>query len=255
MTDPEDLPWEELGPGIAQKLLYTQPTDGARTLLLRSRPRPKAQLGDLKPQYHPFYEEFLTLEGRFTLEGTHWLTPLTYVFYPAGLVHGFAVDVPDGYEIYLRNPGPFSFETVDAPARDAPYLIDDPEQETPGIIIADCGGLIEKASASGELSVIALRDINGDGAVIAALSGGDELQLPLTDPAAYAEIFVLEGEVGLPDGERLARRNHALFAGPDPLQIRGTEPAVVMLNYHGQRLMDQIASQAASLHRASNAYP
>ena len=255
MAEGNHAAWEDMAPGIAQKLLYTHPASGARALLLRSRARPRTESSGHALQYHPVNEEFLCLDGRFTLEGTHWLAPLTYVFYPAGLVHGFQVDVPEGYEIYLRNSGPFAVEWVATPARNGPYLIDDPETECPGVIIADCAELVRDAAATGQLAVITLRSSEkAEGALIACLPPGETLELPAADADASIEIFVVQGEIQRQVGAHLGQREHGCATEPEQLRNSATEPAIVMLNYQGQGLEDAITSQAQWRRQASNAY-
>ncbi len=257
MADANRPAWEETAPGIAQKLLHMHAATGARALLLRSQPRPIAKSGSRTLQYHPVNEEFLCLDGRFTLEGTHWLAPLTYVYYPAGLVHGFHVDVPDGYEIYLRNSGSFAVEWVETPARDRPYLIDNPNLSCPDIMVADCARLVADAAGSGQLAVITLRSSEdpAEGALIACLPAGGALQLAIAEPGAWAEIFVLEGEIQRQAGEPLGKREHGIAAGPDRLHNSGAQPAIMMLNCRGEGLEGEIRAQAQWLRRASNAYP
>ena len=146
---------------------------------------------------------------------------------------------------------------MDAPAQDRPYLIDSPDRECPDIIVSNCGQLISEAVASSQLAVITLRDNDStrEGALIACLPAGAQLELPIAEAQEYAEIFVLEGEIQLQDGAQLGKQSHAFTAGPAAFEIASVEPATLMLNYHGAGLAGEFAQQAQSVHRAPNAYP
>ena len=254
----ESLAWKEAGnSGISEKILKQDSDTGARTLLLRSVPRPSADIADRRPQYHPVDEEFLCLSGRFTLEGTHWLTRMTYVYYPAGLVHGFNVDVPDGYQIYLRNSGPLATERVDSPAQENPYFIGAGGQESRNVIVSHCSQLIRDAVQSSQLSVISLRkdERTKEGAFIACLPEHGHIESRIDGPGAYLEILVLEGEIQLGNLERMGKLGYASRVGPAEWQITGIEPAIVMLNYCDAGLAGEIARQAESSHYSVNSYP
>lgn len=253
----EHLAWDEAGaPGISQKILRQDSETGAQTLLLRSAARSRKDIVDRRPQHHPVDEEFLCLAGRFTLEGTHWLTPMTYVYYPAGLVHGFGVDVPGGYEIYLRNPGPVTTERVDTPAQSTPYIIGTRSQDSGSVIVSDCSPLIDHAVQSSQLSVITLRTNHDtkEGALIACLPANGRMDARVDGPGAYAEILVLAGEIQLGDPRRMGKLSHAYLDGPTELQIIGIEPAILMLNYRDANLATEITRQVESSYAAGNSY-
>lgn len=96
-----DRPWVPLRAGAAVECieLNLDRDSGARTRLLRSRPRP---LIERKTQSHAGEEEFLVLEGRFTFDGEPWFEPGSYVRLPPSTSHGSRVEVPQGYLLYLR---------------------------------------------------------------------------------------------------------------------------------------------------------
>jgi hypothetical protein len=254
--DVERLAWQPVGAsGISEKILEDDPDTGARTLLLRSPPRPSADIPDRRPQYHPVDEEFLCLAGKFTLEGTHWLTPMTYVHYPAGLAHGFNVDVPDGYEIYLRNSGPVTTQRVDSPAEDNPYFIGDGQRDP--IIVSNCSKLVLDAVQSNQLSVITLRnnDRTKEGALIACLPTDGNIASQIDGAGDYLDILVLEGAIQLGDLEQLGKLGYASLVGPAKFKITSLEPTVLMLNYRDPALAGEIEGQAESVRDCVNAYP
>ena len=253
--DAENVAWEDAGGfGISQKILKQDPDTGARTLLLRSPPRPGAAMGDRRPQHHPVDEEFLCLSGRFTLEGTDWLTPMMYVYYPAGLVHGFGVDVPDGYEVYLRNSGPLATERVDAPTMDRPYFLD--SQYGGEVIVSDPSRLIRDGLESAQVSIITLRtdELAGEGALILCLPAGRHVDFRLTGSGAAAEIFVLTGVLRLGERQRLGQYGYAALDGPADLRVHGIEPTVMLLNHRDGELASELGRQAASSSHAVNRY-
>jgi hypothetical protein len=254
--DTGQLPWAETGnPGLTQKTLYRHPVSGAQTILLRSTARPSAAITDRRPQVHPVDEEFLCLAGRFTLEGKPWLTPLTYVYYPANLVHGFHVDVPDGYEIYLRNSGTVTTERIDAPLQPGPYVITGAVSHGE-VIIANCAELVDQASRSGQLAVITLRHDpqRGEGACIVCFPAGARLDLTLAEADHSAELFVINGGIKLADAARLPRHGHAVAAGPASMQIAAEQAAAVMLNVRGAGLTDAVIQQAGARYQCVNAH-
>ena len=255
--DTECLEWQEAGAsGISEKILKRDPDTGAQTLMLRSTPRPRADIVDRRPQCHPVDEEFLCLAGRFTLEGTHWLTPMTYVYYPAGLVHGFNVDVPGGYEIYLRNSGPVTTQRVDSPAQDSPYFLGDDHQDQ-SVIVSHCAELILDAADSSNLSVITLRknERTKEGALIACLPTPGHIDLRIDGSGAYLEVLVLEGQIQLGALKRMGKLGYAALVGSTQLQITSIEPSILMLNYCDGRLASDIERQAEHLHHAINSPP
>ena len=254
----ERLAWEEAdAAGISEKVLKQDADTGARTLLLRSSPRPAAAMLDRRPQHHSVDEEFLCLAGKFTLEGTHWLTPMTYVYYPAGLVHGFGVNVPDGYQVYLRNSGPLIPERVDSPAQDSPYFIGARSPDCSHAIVSYCSELIRDALQASQLSIITLRkdDRTKEGALIVCMPPDRHLEFRLDGSGGYAEFFVLEGEIQLGDLKPIGKWSYASLVGPADLRITSVGSITMLLHYCDGRIASDIARQAESLHHAVNSQP
>ncbi len=229
---------------------------GARTLLLRSAPRPAIEITDRRPQHHPVDEEFLCLDGRFTLEGSEWLTPLTYVYYPAGLVHGFRVDIPDGYEVYLRNSGPLVTERVDTPAQDRPYFTAS-EGENRGVpVVAYCADLIRDAVLSPQTSIVTLRNDkrNNNAAFIVCVPLGGCLESRLEESGASAEVFILEGGLRLSDRKLIGKRGYASLVAPAHLRMTAAESTILLLNVCGGELIGDLTRQAGSVSHSINSY-
>ena len=233
--------------------MCTQPPARERCCL-RSSPRPAATIADRRPQHHPVDEEFLCLTGRFTLEGTHWLKPMTYVYYPAGLVHGFGIDIPDGYQVYLRNSGPLGTERVDSPAQDSLYFIRPGSQGRGEPIVAYCDELIRGAVQSSRQAVIMLRKNNHtkEEAFLVCMQPGGQLRCRLNGSGGYAEILVLQGDIKLGEEKRIGKGNYAFLPGFADLRIASVESTILLLNSCNGELASDIARQVDSLHHAVN---
>ncbi len=130
----ESIPWRSLGnTGLLIRELNCDPVTGARTSLLKSPPRPQPEA---KAQYHFSEEEFFCLAGRFTFDGNHWFRPGSYACFPAGVVHGADVRVPDGYLLYLRTSGSTEAVRVAQPRSSIPYR-DDGRDDAPQAVLLD----------------------------------------------------------------------------------------------------------------------
>ncbi len=251
----DDLDWVPAGtPGVFEKILNEDDVTGARTVMLKSLPRPSDQLTDRRPQYHPVDEEFFCLSGRFTLEGTPWLTPMSYVFYPPGLVHGFNVDVPDGYEVYLRNSGPHETERIESLAQDSLYFIADSEHDRQGVIVSDCFGLVREAVLSSLPSAIALREDEKteEGTLLIVLPNSASIASEIAGPEGNLELFVLEGEIQLRDQERIGKSCYVSLAAPLDLNIASIGPSILILNYRDQKLATEIKDKVQNVRYPPN---
>jgi hypothetical protein len=111
--DTSTLSWD-VGVGVATKVLNTDPVSGARTVLLRSDPRPVTEATRRRAHFHDGTEEFFSLGPRFTFDNGIWLDRGAYVHVPPRTVHGTDVQVPDGYLLYLRTSGGTRPQFVDA---------------------------------------------------------------------------------------------------------------------------------------------
>lgn len=123
IADVDALPWRKLPPaGLYSKSLSVDPVSGARTAIVRMVP----QQGYVPPataHYHDTYEEILGLAGPFTFDTEVWLSHGSYVFHPAGTVHGFASVVPED-SIFLSRVGPgHTGNSVPEPAQRQMYSI------------------------------------------------------------------------------------------------------------------------------------
>jgi len=245
----DDLEWMPTGaPGLMEKIINEDQISGARTLMLKSIPRPGDQISDRRPQYHPVDEEFLCLSGRFTLEGHPWLTQGTYVYYPPNLVHGYAVDVPDGYEIYLRNSGPLSTTRVESPAVNKLHRIDDPDAPASGAVTRHANESLEAARNGQSFSIIGLREAcdGCDGAFLIALPRDAQIPSPNGGYDGFLELLVLDGEVESENHATLSSNDYSFLPPETPFDLVGLAPlSCFLVNYSDQNTFIHFA-QAAS---------
>gem|GEM_PF-4999977 len=172
--DANELPWEgPPGGGVFSKTLNADPAAAAKTMLLRSAPRPVTEQNRRRAHYHDGSEEFLSLGPRFTFDAGLWLERLSYVHMPPGTVHGSDVQVPDGYLLYLRTNGAAE-----------PRFVQDPKDRYPFSLGADAFTIIPDATG---------RSLTKDASVV-KLAAGDAGPLPM-DTARCREVFVIEGEM------------------------------------------------------------
>jgi len=244
--DTRRLEWSPAGaPGIFQKLLNSDPVSGARTLLLKSDPRPKDRLTDRRPQYHPVDEEFFCLSGRFTLEGEPWLKPHCYVYYPPMIVHGFAVDVPGGYEIYLRNSGSIATTRVDSPSKDSLYVLDRPDERCSEVAIKDCETIFAAAKLGKAFAAIITResDDSSEGAMFAALPRGCVIKSGSAGFGGSLEIFVVSGGVEGANREKLMAGNYAFLSPGTQILIKGSEDvSLLAINHVGKDIVEAMTN-------------
>lgn len=164
---------------------------GAHTVLLRSAPRPVIEI---KPQYHEIDEEFVCPKGRFTFDGFTHFEPMSYVFFPAGTVHGAAVHVPEGDLLYLRNSGRADAHKVARPLSPTAYPHGAANADRAITLRAPPSAADWATTPSGALR----RRL---GAHAASCEGATLLRLPTgwsaRPPAqpGYLEMYVLEGSV------------------------------------------------------------
>ena len=225
--DTDAIPWTPSSPKISTKLINGRPDLGACTQLIRSAERPVAEY---KSQCHAADEEFFCLDGRLTFDGDGWWSRYSYVFIPAGTVHGANVIVPGGYLLYLRLGGAVVANKALQPA--APH---------------------NSAAAMDSVGqkMISLRDARPDSAksggrplrrAPSGMGGATLLQLgagwmgTAAAPSGDLEMFVVEGAVDRSDGHRFSAGCYSYI--PDasaPFGLRSETGALVLI-HHGANL-------------------
>jgi len=232
-----DLEWTPAGaPGIFEKILNVDEATGARTLILKSVPRPGDQIVDRRPQFHPVAEEFFCLSGRFTLEGDPWFTYGSYVYYPPKVVHGFSVDVPDGYEIYLRNSGPLSTERVDVPTMDKLHFADSMQGATGHVILRQTDSVIDQMVRADEPSIAQLRisTDTGEGAFLSSLPRETRIEPPENGYEGFVELLMVRGEIELSGQGMLSTGEYAFVPPGTSVDFIGRDAASCFIVNHGR---------------------
>lgn len=250
----EALSWVPTGTlGVFEKILNEDDITGARTVMLKSLPRPGDQLPDQRPQYHPVEEEFFCLSGRFTLEGDVWFEPGSYVYYPSNLVHGYAVDVPGGYEIYLRNSGPLSTKRVDSPAKNKLHFIHKESEPASGVILCHTRERLDSMLNEKTISVLSLRDTqDGDeGAMVVTLPHNTHVTSPADGFDGFLEIYVIDGKIEIANHAVLSSHDYACLPPQTPVELIGLEAmSKCLVNYSGQYIFscfERAASEVTKL--------
>lgn len=238
--DSAKLPWVDINEALSCKILNGNREEGAHTLILRSKPRkPNPPRG----QYHPANEEFFCLGGDFTFDGSTWLQPNSYVFYPAHFVHGTKVHVRGGYEVYLRISGTSAIHWEESPLSDRPYVAkghtsDDFVVQTRDAVeqLAGCADVRKDNGQIGhEISLhshplskagstlVAMGVPNGVGHTHAHFSSSDLL-----------ELFVLSGSFTTESGEVMGKGAYLCRAAAKAaMSLACTHPGMVMISHEG----------------------
>jgi quercetin dioxygenase-like cupin family protein len=95
---PDTLPWEPLG-SLTRKLLSKDPESGAETNMVRI---PAGWRGSGKAHYHRCYEEAFVMHGDVTLTGREDLVDGSYLYRPAGIVHGHRESAREGCIVLIK---------------------------------------------------------------------------------------------------------------------------------------------------------
>jgi quercetin dioxygenase-like cupin family protein len=114
---PDALPWERLG-SLTRKLLSKDPETGAETNLVRI---PAGWRGSGRAHYHHCSEEAFVMDGDVTLTGREDLVDGSYLYRPAGIVHGHRESARDGCMALIKLGKTLDFNYVDQPASQDEY--------------------------------------------------------------------------------------------------------------------------------------
>jgi len=88
--------------GLSITTLRQDPDTGAKSLILKSAPRSP---GQSRPHFHASCEEVFNLGPTMTFDAGRPLPHHGYALYPAQMPHGTAVDLPQGYHLFVRYSG------------------------------------------------------------------------------------------------------------------------------------------------------
>jgi hypothetical protein len=214
-TDAVEWMWAENG-STATKVLNTDPLTGERTVLLRSAPRPEAAATRRRAHYHAGTEEFLTLGPDFTFDNDIWLPRFSYVYLPAGCVHGTDVRVPNGYVMYLRTTGDVKPVFLDVESRPPGPPLHGPQGQSAIVSVADSGAISELPS-------------NAPSRLISLARVGKQAQT--YDIGCGCELFVADGKFITADGRTFCRNAYACLPSETQLNIAEViESAVILIS-------------------------
>jgi len=102
ITNPHTAPTHTHENGVQSTMLHTT-DNGPHSSILKAPPR---EPGLSRPHSHTATEEIFNLGPPFTFDKGRTLPRYGYTKYPAGMVHGADVDLPEGYHLYVRMSGP-----------------------------------------------------------------------------------------------------------------------------------------------------
>lgn len=233
------MAWSQGAPGRFSKLLSVDPATGSRTALSRSDPTAPGFRAQPRAHYHYIDEELFCLKGRFTFDGENWLTRLSYVFYPAGTVHGHRSAVPEEYWMISRATGHMTWTYLDAPQEPRPYLLQGFEpQRNYAMHVSPADGLWKPGGAFGPSTqqlVLSIHPVTGEGSMLVRLPAGWSSPATAFRHSAYQELFVLEGGFRSEEGREFGEGCYS-FTPPDVNQARAHSPdgALLYLNIGGE---------------------
>jgi hypothetical protein len=209
------MPWNAVAPGRFLKLLSADPDSGAATGISLNDPHATGFQAQPRAHYHFADEEILCLGGRFTFDGDNWLGRYSYLFHPAGLVHGHRSVVPEPYTMISRASGRLTWTYLDKPAEPQPYMLPNfaPSRQYALHVDPKVATWRPAGLAGSDASEMPLGDQPHDNArsLLLRLPARWSGVLDLYRPAAGMELLVLEGAIKTDDGRdfRAGCYNHS----------------------------------------------
>jgi quercetin dioxygenase-like cupin family protein len=125
----DDLPWEALGTnGLRRRALGVDPETGRATMYVDI---PQGWKGGGTAHYHDAFEEVFVIKGDVTLNGRDYLGDGSYIYRPAGIVHGHDEGAQAGCFCIIRTGGALELNLVPEPEDDEEYVLFDTEDDRP----------------------------------------------------------------------------------------------------------------------------
>lgn len=205
---PETLAWEPLG-SLTRKLLSKDPANGAETNLVRI---PAGWRGSGKAHYHHCYEEAFIMHGDVTLTGREDLVDGSYLYRPAGIVHGHRESAREGCMVLIKLGKTLDFNYELQPASQDEYPIF-PTTDGRGHVVHLRSPLAPRTPVAGGDPRIEAVTMSADVAAraysqVLRFPEGWQGSLPF-DPADSWEWFVADGAITLADGTRYDRYGYS----------------------------------------------
>jgi quercetin dioxygenase-like cupin family protein len=227
---PDALSWEPLG-SLMRKLLSKDPANGAETNLVRI---PPGWRGSGKAHYHQCYEEAFVMDGDVTLTGREDLVDGSYLYRPAGIVHGHRESARDGCIVLIKLGKTLDFNYELQPTSQDEYPIFPTTDGrghvlhlrtpvAPFISLGDGDTMIEAVTMSEDVGALAYSRV-----IRFPHAWHGRLAL---EPDASWEWFVANGTIALDDGTTAGRFGYG-FRPP------GHQPATTVIRADaGTRLL------------------
>lgn len=127
-----DLSWEALGThGLRRKLLSLDAETERATQYVHI---PEGWKGGGVAHYHEGYEEVYVLHGDVSLTGRDYLGDGSYIYRPAGIVHGHDEQARKGCHCLIRAGGLLELNLVHEPEDDEEYVLFDADDDRPFVL-------------------------------------------------------------------------------------------------------------------------
>lgn len=199
-TDTKALAWSVSDTGMRSKLLRQDSKTGSKTMILQAPPR---TLGPPKPHFHTADEEILNLGPAMQFDAGAKLERFGYAKYPAGLAHGAAIDLPDGYELLMRlsSRSTLHFDDVNR----VPSLLTDHLYDFVPCPAQARWQRVHNLANHTETDVAELswNETQHRGALFARMPKGASISFH--DFCGSLELLVLEGAASLPGGKNIGQ--------------------------------------------------
>jgi quercetin dioxygenase-like cupin family protein len=200
--DTTDLEWRAQGThGIRSKLLSEDPETQGKTLYIDIPP--KWQGGGVA-HYHDASEEVFIIEGDVTLvDGRDWLLGGSYLYRPAGIVHGHDERADRGNRSIIKAGGPLELILVHDPASEDEYILFPADDGRPHVLNLKTQDMEWKSIGEGQAQhgVKRLTEDASTGATTSLVRLPPDWAGASTMSGDTAwEWFILSGEAALGDG-------------------------------------------------------
>ena len=119
--DIDSLDWVALGTnGLRNRLLSIDPDTKASTRFVNI---PQNWKGGGKAHFHHAFEEVYVIKGDVSLTGRDFLGDGSYIYRPAGMVHGHDEQARQGCFCIIRSGGLLELNVIGKPAEDVEYVL------------------------------------------------------------------------------------------------------------------------------------
>ena len=228
-----DLDWETLGShGLRRKLLSGDEETKAGTQYVDI---PKGWQGGGVAHFHDASEEVYVIHGDVTLNGRDYLGDGSYIYRPAGIVHGHDEGAKKGCHCIIKTGGMLELKLIHDPADPEEYVLHPSGDGRPFILdlrTNDMAWSTERLG-SGDVGwkILNMDRRSGDYTAMLSMPSGWTGSLDL-DPGAGWEWFVVEGGLELADGTAFSEGGYSYRAvGAPPATISGTEEGATVLHW------------------------